>query len=153
MFTLVSDQEKLTVTLIDANHCPGAVMFLFQGYFGNILYTGDFRYHENMLDMYPFTNNFVINKLFLDNTYCDPRCEFLNKHEAKDKILKIIYEHSDRDVVIGMFLTNFRYPWRYKLEWSFWFDNLCSYICKRHFPCGHSEVWLLGGGGELGVQA
>lgn len=35
-------KERLTVTLIDANHCPGAVMFLFQGYFGSILYTGQY---------------------------------------------------------------------------------------------------------------
>ena len=35
-------KERLTVTLIDANHCPGSVMFLFQGYFGSILYTGQF---------------------------------------------------------------------------------------------------------------
>ncbi len=37
-------KETITVTLIDANHCPGAVMFLFTGYFGTILYTADFRY-------------------------------------------------------------------------------------------------------------
>ena len=33
----------VTVTTMDANHCPGSSMFLFEGYFGRILYTGDFR--------------------------------------------------------------------------------------------------------------
>ena len=36
-------QVNITVTAIDANHCPGSAMFLFEGYFGRILYTGDFR--------------------------------------------------------------------------------------------------------------
>ena len=35
--------ENMTVTAIDANHIPGALMFLFEGYFGTILHTGDFR--------------------------------------------------------------------------------------------------------------
>jgi hypothetical protein len=33
----------MSVTAIDANHCPGAAMFIFSGYFGTILCTGDFR--------------------------------------------------------------------------------------------------------------
>jgi DNA cross-link repair 1A protein len=33
-----------TVTPLDANHCPGSVMLLFQGCFGNILHTGDCRW-------------------------------------------------------------------------------------------------------------
>jgi DNA cross-link repair 1B protein len=43
-------KEQMTVTAIEANHCPGAVMFLMQGYFGTILHTGDFRYHPDMIN-------------------------------------------------------------------------------------------------------
>ena len=92
----------MTVTLIDANHCAGAVMFLFQGYFGCMLYTGDFRYFDGMVDIHPFDKNIVINTLYLDNTYCDPQCEFPSKAKAKEKVLEIIRNNPGKDVLFGL---------------------------------------------------
>ena len=39
----LTPKESIQVTLIDANHCPGAVMFLVEGGGKAILYTGDVR--------------------------------------------------------------------------------------------------------------
>jgi DNA cross-link repair 1B protein len=42
-------KEGVSVVLIDACHCPGAVMFLIKGKMGTVMHTGDFRFHESML--------------------------------------------------------------------------------------------------------
>ncbi|KAJ8110004.1 hypothetical protein ONZ43_g5989 [Nemania bipapillata] len=44
--------RTLQVTLLDANHCVGAVMFLFEDAGKSVLYTGDIRY-TSVLDDYP----------------------------------------------------------------------------------------------------
>lgn len=95
--------KNFVVTPIDARHCAGSVMFLFQGEFGNILYTGDFRYCDRMmLDNDAFLQCSTIHRLYLDNTYCEPRCEFDTRQVATDDIIKLIAEDPDRRVFIGI---------------------------------------------------
>lgn len=94
-------QETMTVTLVDANHCPGSVMFIFEGYFGKILYTGDCRFCDR------FTSHSAIQGklfdiLYLDNTYCDPKCFFPSRTQATVNIMKIIRSHPECKVVIGL---------------------------------------------------
>lgn len=96
-------KEKLTVTLIDANHCPGSVMFLFEGYFGSILYTGDFRYIPSMLREPCLRTNTTIDVLYLDNTNCDPNRDLPSRQRATQQIKEIIRSHPNHNVVIGLY--------------------------------------------------
>lgn len=69
------------MVLFSANHIPGSSMFLFRGYMGTILHTGDFRFNKTMITDNPilFPNNneaILIDELIFDNTYCDPMFNF-----------------------------------------------------------------------------
>ena len=67
------------VTLLDANHCPGAVMFLFETLGGSkTLHVGDFRWHAKM-ELYPSLRALKprdLTHLFLDTTFNDPKYNF-----------------------------------------------------------------------------
>lgn len=69
---------SLQVTLIDANHCPGAVLLLFEHLPGGarVLHTGDARLcdaHERHAALL-VARAAGVDALFLDTTYCNPKC-------------------------------------------------------------------------------
>nr|XP_002730478.1 PREDICTED: uncharacterized protein LOC100372601 [Saccoglossus kowalevskii] len=94
--------ETMTVTPIDANHCPGSVIYLFVGYFGTVLYTGDFRYTSDMFLNPPLCKHLCVDVLYLDNTYNNPNCLFPSREECTAKIIEIIQSHPQHDVKLGM---------------------------------------------------
>ena len=94
-------QETMTVTLLDANHCPGSVMFIFEGYFGKILYTGDFRFCQGFL-AHSAIKGKQFDILYLDNTYCHPKCFFPTRACATVTIMEIIRNHPEHKIVIGL---------------------------------------------------
>ncbi|KAM7053873.1 5' exonuclease Apollo isoform 1-T1 [Molossus nigricans] len=96
-------RETMTVTLIDANHCPGSVMFLFEGYFGTILYTGDFRYTPSMLKEPALRVGKQIHTLYLDNTNCNPELVLPSQQEAAHQIVELIRKHPHHNVKIGLY--------------------------------------------------
>ncbi|NWY35457.1 DCR1B exonuclease, partial [Pheucticus melanocephalus] len=93
---------EVTVTLIDSNHCPGSVMFLFEGTFGTILYTGDFRYTSAMQGE-PVLRGRHIDRLYLDNTHCHPQRALPSRALATRQAARLIRAHPQHHVVIGVY--------------------------------------------------
>eukprot|EP00920_Eleutheroschizon_duboscqi_P040986 GHVT01098024.1.p1 GENE.GHVT01098024.1~~GHVT01098024.1.p1 ORF type:complete len:317 (+),score=16.64 GHVT01098024.1:256-1206(+) len=80
----------VTVTLLDAHHCPGAVMLLFKLPNGKLLlHTGDFRYHPTMKD-YHSLQGIRLDSIFLDTTYCHPRHSFVAQQKAIDDVVNVV---------------------------------------------------------------
>ncbi|XVF35244.1 hypothetical protein REPUB_Repub18cG0128900 [Reevesia pubescens] len=71
----------IDVTCLDANHCPGSIMILFEPPNAKaVLHTGDFRFSEEMAGM-SLWHACPIQTLILDTTYCNPQYDF-PKQEA-----------------------------------------------------------------------
>ncbi|MCL7042800.1 hypothetical protein MKW94_006651 [Papaver nudicaule] len=102
-------QTIIQVTTIDAHHCPGAVMYLFRGEFGCVLFTGDFRW-ERTSERALMGKSMLLNALggekvdflHLDNTYCNPSYSFPRREVIARQIVKIIASHPEHDVIIAI---------------------------------------------------
>ncbi|WZZ06289.1 hypothetical protein YC2023_092210 [Brassica napus] len=96
VFPLPTNQKVIIdgseVVLIDANHCPGAVQFLFKTNDGSerYIHTGDFRFCDSMRSD-PFLSSFVgCDVVFLDTTYCNPKFVFPTQQESVDYVINVI---------------------------------------------------------------
>jgi DNA cross-link repair 1B protein len=91
----------VTATAFDANHCAGSIMILFQGYFGNILHTGDFRFHEKMLECTKL-KDVTIDILYLDTTYANPKFNFPSQENALVEVKEIVEKYPNHRIVFGL---------------------------------------------------
>uniref|UniRef100_A0A8C8YSL1 Protein artemis n=1 Tax=Prolemur simus TaxID=1328070 RepID=A0A8C8YSL1_PROSS len=86
---------KIVVTLLPAGHCPGSVMFLFQGNNGTVLYTGDFRLAKGEAARMELLHSGGrvkdIQSVYLDTTFCDPRFyQIPSRGECLSGILELV---------------------------------------------------------------
>ena len=97
--------RSIRVTLLDANHCAGAVMFLLQNDSKAVLYTGDIRsepwWVESLIrnpHMIPYTQGLSrLDKLYLDTTNATKQHShhhFPSKAEGLKELLQKVSQYS-----------------------------------------------------------
>uniref|UniRef100_A0A2I2Z679 Protein artemis n=1 Tax=Gorilla gorilla gorilla TaxID=9595 RepID=A0A2I2Z679_GORGO len=89
------EKEEIVVTLLPAGHCPGSVMFLFQGNNGTVLYTGDFRLAQGEAARMELLHSGGrvkdIQSVYLDTTFCDPRFyQIPSREECLSGVLELV---------------------------------------------------------------
>lgn len=114
--------NSIRVTLIDANHCIGAVMFLIEGDGKAVLYTGDIRaetWWVNSLVQNPVLLPYTLGKCRLDCMYLDttfatkhePYREFPSKAEGINELLNKVSQYTNDTIF-------------YFHSWTFGYENV-----------------------------
>ncbi|KAI4953698.1 hypothetical protein J4E91_002546 [Alternaria rosae] len=114
--------NSIRVTLIDANHCVGAVMFLIEGHGKAVLYTGDIRAEEWWVNsliqnpvLLPYTlGNRKLDCMYLDTTFATkekPYRQFPSKAQGIQELLSKVSDYSDDTIF-------------YFHSWTFGYENV-----------------------------
>lgn len=77
--------EGINVRFLDANHCPGSAIILFNN---DVLHTGDFRATDAVLENVRLHTTYL-RELYLDTTYLDPKRRF----PSQDVVIRACAEY------------------------------------------------------------
>ncbi|XP_058128558.1 uncharacterized protein LOC131292834 [Anopheles ziemanni] len=109
--------DGIEIIALDANHCPGGIMFLFRLVDGtNILHTGDFRASPEM-EEYPEFWNMSIDCIYLDTTYLSSKYAFKSQWEsvadARETVAAYLKKHIGTKVLVvcGSYLIGKEKVW------------------------------------------
>ncbi|KAK4249413.1 beta-lactamase-like protein [Corynascus novoguineensis] len=94
--------NHLQVTLLNANHCPGAVMFLFEGQGKAVLYTGDMRSEPWFINAIARSPSLIeyssglktLDTIYLDTSFIDD-IEFPTKSEGISELLRKVLKYPE----------------------------------------------------------
>lgn len=109
--------EDVKITPMDANHCPGALLFLFQFPDGrNVLHTGDFRANDEMVEQLTKWN-VKLDLVYLDTTYLGSKRRMPAQNESIEFLLQHVQKYLDDNIgekfliIVGAYLIGKEKVW------------------------------------------
>jgi L-ascorbate metabolism protein UlaG (beta-lactamase superfamily) len=99
----VPARESFSVTALPASHCLGSCMFLFDGAFGRVLHTGDFRFSDEVEAVVSSLAG-TVDMLFMDCTYCHPDFTFPSQAEVTSQILETVHSTQNGGKSVDIFI-------------------------------------------------
>lgn len=109
--------EDVRITPIDANHCPGALLFLFQFPNGrNVLHTGDFRANDEMVEKL-WEWDVKLDLVYLDTTYLHTKRRMPPQEESIEFLLKNVQRYLEDNIgekfliIVGAYLIGKEKVW------------------------------------------
>ncbi|KAF8542226.1 hypothetical protein BDD12DRAFT_647710, partial [Trichophaea hybrida] len=160
----VGNDKKVRVTLFDANHCVGAVMFLIEGDGKAILYTGDIRAEDWWVEyiarhpiLVPYTSSVRrLDKIYMDTSwgFKGYKGKFPSKREGISELLKQLIKYP-KDTIFHLNTWTFGYEevW---VALASYFDSQI-HLSRYHYQLFRSikgvDQWVNGpylGGFNLG---
>ena len=93
--------KTLRVTALDANHCPGAILFIFECDGRRIIYTGDFRLNDELRSHKALLAG--ADRLYVDSTYASPEYLFPTQEESVRLVLDAVRSNIDKEILLALY--------------------------------------------------
>lgn len=110
--------DEVRIIPLDANHCPGAVLFLFQFPDGrHVLHTGDFRANDQMIQELIDFDSISLDLVYLDTTYLHSKKIMPPQEESIEFLLEHVQKYLETNIgekfliLVGAYLVGKEKIW------------------------------------------
>jgi Cft2 family RNA processing exonuclease len=93
--------RTVRVTALDANHCPGALIFVLEHDGRKIVYTGDFRLSDHLRARRALLAG--AHRLYVDSTYASPEYSFPTQEESVAMVVDAVRENSEKEILLAIY--------------------------------------------------
>jgi Cft2 family RNA processing exonuclease len=93
--------KRVQVTALEANHCPGALMFVLQHDGRKIVYTGDFRISNELRGRRDLFADAEL--LYVDSTYAKPDYVFPTQEDSVEMVLEAVRQNDTKEILVAIY--------------------------------------------------